>query len=90
MKLYTLITIYHHDKTNPMNPLVKVHLSTTDDKLAKANYERMVAHEVHKGMAPTKKSAGYQVDLEDDTSSMTIALNLTTENMEFTFGRSQW
>lgn len=89
MKLYSLITVYHHDHDTPVNPLIQVHLVTTDGALAQANYERMVAHEIAEGYNAVGKY-GNQTELQDAEHHMTIRLHLSTEPVEFTFGRSQW
>lgn len=90
MKISTLITIYHVDATSPDNPLVKIHLTTSDSDLADANFEKMVSDSLADGYARTNKYSGNQVDLTKDGAHLTIKNHFDTQPMEFTIGRGVW
>lgn len=90
MNLHTLISVYHHDETESQNPLIKVHLITTDDEKAKANYEAMVAKSVSEGWSPANEYAGNQAELKKKGSHLTIRNHFNTHPVEMSIGEPNW
>ena len=90
MNTNIIVTIYC-PKSQPDNPLVQIPLLTTDDQLAEANYNALVAHECAENGWRVAGRFGNQVALTNaDGDSLVIRHHFNTEPFAMTLGRSQW
>lgn len=94
MHVNTLITSYLTADA-PANPLIRVHLITTDSNIARNNYEAMVAREMRHPEWVGDRCDSTQTTLVKErpgkpTEYLTIKLHFATEPAHISLGRGGW